>query len=851
MSLVDTIIFSAPNLSAYLSSRVTKLENNETIFQIFEYVGTSTSGTLSVPTEATVFDIYGDGIIDAIVVEADGNQNPTENNSLNSSGEIVQVSSLTNAGAYTLDSSPLLSSCIIYFIKIFDKFKDNVSLEQILPPSIPLDQLNKLVWVYPYEAGEYPANTMTRVGDWTSISNKPTSDYPVPQYTGEEFNVYNGTISDNQVNARQLIFGTRYSSGISAYVKGYRVDVVAGNAYRLYSVADPLGSKIIKLELDFVAADTGWLDISIAPSLVLAGQTFDIVAVVNEPDPTPSVFVGNWNYQKPTNLTPPLSGQMTHSSKESNKLLIHYIDNDLGDRTVQLQTLEVGDLIRSNDVQWAIQSIIDQTTYIEFDVAPATQSSVLGVNSFEFETKLETPITYAVDVDYYLTDPNVSGLFIEDGSYDDIVVDDNAYGVDLLVQEVIQSDDWDVVASSANLGGGGNKKATDFLSQVEVTTEGDDKGVIFKYQVSAQGEIIAGKDSYPVPIAFHCQESDTVGKTITNAIDVTTILQSDTGSFTGLFGGVTAGSYLLVGSLEVYEGAKVKYNSLATVESANIMAEFYNNDTDGWLPVDFMGTNSDYPHEAHAWNIAVDNHDAEQVFFGFNPLTRAEPDTWDTKIFNINGVDYEYKFARFRVVSDITGDPQVEQLKLHTDRIENEATGIFKYGRARTPIDLPHVIIKNNLSDPPNEVVSYTPQYAADYVDNELANGQIDGFGVIINRVFNLDTSVPIVVGLSFYVKGIATGDIELNYEASQVVDGYVYDGLEPYDSYSLIKTIDVAQNLTRFSVSLPVRVNRLQENAGLVVNIFRDATAGNPEDTLAASIIRTNVNVTGFSWKL
>ena len=267
-----------------------------------------------------------------------------------------------------------------------------------------------------------------------------------------------------------------------------------------------------------------------------------------------------------------------------------------------------------------------------------------------------------------------------------------------------------------------------------------------------------------------------------------------------------------------------------------------------------MGTNSSFPYEAHGDQIATDNHTAEQIFFGFDPLARAQPTTWEAITFNINGQDHTYKWARFRVVTAITGDPQVEQIKLHTTRIEFEAAGIFKYGEARSPIQLLAGVtstVKNSLSDPANESVNYTPNFAAAFTDNEFADNAQDGFGVIVNRTFGLDTSVPLVVELSFYVKGVATGDVELTFETSQVIDGYVYDGTEPYDTHKEIVTIGTPANLVRQTFQTIVPINKLQANSGIVINVYRDAGGSNLNDTLAANIVITNVVVTGFAWKV
>ena len=122
--------------SAALRARVSELENNETIYHVFGYVGTSTSGQVAVPAEATIFDIYGDGILDAVAVVADGNQNPTGVNSTNSSSDIVQVTSLDDTGNYVLDSTPTENACLLYYIIIKDKYKNTVDQDSIIESSL-------------------------------------------------------------------------------------------------------------------------------------------------------------------------------------------------------------------------------------------------------------------------------------------------------------------------------------------------------------------------------------------------------------------------------------------------------------------------------------------------------------------------------------------------------------------------------------------------------------------------------------------------------------------------------------------------------------------------------------------
>jgi hypothetical protein len=130
-AITQYLDFNSDEIEA-LDTRIINLENNETIYQLFSYVGTSSTGQITIPEEATIFDVYGDGILDAILVEADENNSPTEVNSTNSSGDIVQVTSLDSDGNYVADGTPTENACILYFIKIKDKFKSNVPEDSIV-----------------------------------------------------------------------------------------------------------------------------------------------------------------------------------------------------------------------------------------------------------------------------------------------------------------------------------------------------------------------------------------------------------------------------------------------------------------------------------------------------------------------------------------------------------------------------------------------------------------------------------------------------------------------------------------------------------------------------------------------
>lgn len=338
--------------------------------------------------------------------------------------------------------------------------------------------LDRVRWAGAWAPGDYAENDMTRDGAWTTVANQDTNERPAPQPYGDPFHVYTGILSPENMSAKAAVFGNRYSFSEGGYLLGYRVETVAGNHYTVYAVLDPLGTPIFNQVADFTATDTGWFELNTLPSIIFAGTVLDLVALVSEPDPTPTVFSGNWNYTKPNNNGAPASGQILHSNRELALFNVHKTDNDAGDRSAELGALTVGDIIDGAAQRWSIQSITDNGAYFTFGVAPAAQGSPTGVQNFDFETVTATPITYGRDEDYWLGNADVDGLFIADGDYADIVPNDDAYGTDLLIQGATVSEHWDLVALSGASGVGGGAGSfpqiyeTDPLAAPITVTEG-------------------------------------------------------------------------------------------------------------------------------------------------------------------------------------------------------------------------------------------------------------------------------------------------------------------------------------------------------------------------------------------
>ena len=304
-------------------------------------------------------------------------------------------------------------------------------------------------WMGTWAEGTYEDRQQVIDQGWLAIANKQTEDRPAPQPQGEAAWYYSpDNMTTEQATAKTIIFGNRYTWPTNGYLNKYRIKVAAGDHYVVYTVYDPLGVAAVTVEADFVATTTGWVEFGLPQTIITAGTTFDLIVKVNEPDPTPTVWVDQWDYDTPNNPAPPASGEIIHANSAVTVLSVHYTSQTI-DRTADLQALTVGDIIDRNNSSWAIQSISDQGTYINFGISPGVQDSPDGVGDVSFETVTATPISYGREVDKWLGDANASGLYIADGAYEDIVPDDNAYGVDLEIQQAYVSPDWDL---QSNLG---------------------------------------------------------------------------------------------------------------------------------------------------------------------------------------------------------------------------------------------------------------------------------------------------------------------------------------------------------------------------------------------------------------
>ena len=390
---------------------------------------------------------------------------------------------------------------------------------------------------------------------------------------------------------------------------------------------------------------------------------------------------------------------------------------------------------------------------------------------------------------------------------------------------------------------------------LDITTTGDDKGMSITdgelkigSPLTPHEAVIGEGDSYPVPVAYHCVYADFSGLVLTGAVDVTDILQSDSGSTVGLFGDDVPGATLLVGSDYPFGGAKVKIVT-AMINGGSLTGEYLKDSSPTWYPAPFMSTLSEFPYTQYGQVICNADNTSEQLRFGFDPDDL--PTTWAKVTLNINGIPQTKYWARFRITSPITSDAVIQQLKLHTSRWECNGDGTTEYfGRSRYPKTIDIHAFANAVKTPSNQNISIASGITQTVVRNKFVNSASDGS--IISGVLpvGIDTSIPIKLEVSWYQDGTSSGDVELEVEIVKVSDGFIFDGTAVAET-PVTNIVSVNNNNKELQHSnFKFLINDMLVGDTAILSLFRDATSGNLDDTLTDSIVITDYRLVGYFWR-
>lgn len=318
-----------------------------------------------------------------------------------------------------------------------------------------------------------PLDQVTDDG-YLAVANKYTTDKPAPVATGDpswSTDRAGGLPpwSQTQVSVSQVIAGHRYAFTEAFDVQSVRHWIVyePSTTFTLFLVIDPLGVPEYRELLPEFTPEPGdagrWIDLPIGNNIIPAGITFDLLQIIRSKSGA-NTFVGDWDYIR-TDATDPVAGEINHSNNGA-LMYVNEIDDGATNRTADLDTVDSGDLISAGGLEWDVVSATKTLDVYEFAVTPNTRLSA-GVYTFTFTTYGTTPITYVHANNFWLSTPQANGVYLDSGNYPgDATISENAHGVDILMQDLSLSEDWDLIGSGS---AGSASPAVDTVSPARVS----------------------------------------------------------------------------------------------------------------------------------------------------------------------------------------------------------------------------------------------------------------------------------------------------------------------------------------------------------------------------------------------
>jgi hypothetical protein len=236
-----------------------------------------------------------------------------------------------------------------------------------------------------------------------------------------------------------------------------------------------------------------------------------------------------------------------------------------------------------------------------------------------------------------------------------------------------------------------------------------------------------------------------------------------------------------------FEGIKVVVDTAAVLGTGNIVAEFWNGTS--WEEFNGNTVQSNTPFLKFAKNYF---NQIGGYHIKYNPYIR---DTWTVN--DPMALGTSYYWMRFRITSDITTAPVIQQVKVHTDRTEINSDGTIEYHMdGRTYKKLVVDAIKPIEGSMQSANVYVDENVGVGFADNRFTSTG-DLLGVSFELPEDCDTSAPLI----FVWKGkfATSGNVDFTVRSKVVKPGDSYTNSEPAASGEVV---------TVTTGSIPVTLN-------------------------------------------
>ncbi len=295
---------------------------------------------------------------------------------------------------------------------------------------------------------QYYQNEIIYDPPWTMVAIRDTTDRPSPQPTGPI--IWASQLGDtpawtvnNNPNADLITAGQRYHFTFPIVISKGRfwVEEITPQTYAVLRIEDPLGDPITEVfvpQADFPT--TGWKEVTLGQNLVIPPQTFDLLLLADS-TAIPISDNGVWVY-KQTNGNPS-SGEINHQNGGA-EMRVHKTDKDGTPHNAFLEAMSQGDNISGGGIIWTITTVTDNGAHMRYGVSPATRAQE-GDLTMTFDQEQPASIDYVSVNNLWAAEPNVDGYLAVD-VISPGALNDNQYGVDIEIQNMTASPDWEVLA---------------------------------------------------------------------------------------------------------------------------------------------------------------------------------------------------------------------------------------------------------------------------------------------------------------------------------------------------------------------------------------------------------------------
>lgn len=424
------------------------------------------------------------------------------------------------------------------------------------------------------------------------------------------------------------------------------------------------------------------------------------------------------------------------------------------------------------------------------------------------------------------------GCDVEDTTAFDVLIDAGATWFDAvsIVDELKRSVDPTAIVGAAS------------MSQATALDEN---------ALSLLAQLHVGSERFPCESAFGQGDAHIRGLRAFRSVvldagpftDITSALISPSGSTAAVFDTGVVGNAFFLGGDVAFPSIELDTVTAINLGAGALVFEI-SNGAGGWIVIRIMAADDHQPPFTSYAQDIFGRVAIEAVRFGDTSL-------WAPQA--INGVS-KYWF-RVRVITAPLGVvPVLEQAQLGTSRTEISGAGVIEhYGQAEVTRDLVmHQRLFDDLAgaSPGNVTIAFSPNVSITPIENLFSNGVIDGVGAIVTVPDGLDTSRTVELDVHWKPSVATAGNVEFETNLVQIKVGDVVDGTAAEVAGSVIEPVAIGQEDVLFFSHIDFDISDLAPHDQFAFSLFRDATGGNPDDTLVGNVEIVSVRMTGTFWR-